>query len=474
MAFRSWLALAALTVSGLLALVSLPGAPGARSAAAPTYWADVRPLLAEHCVTCHSPGGIAPFALDTPQAAARAARAAAAAVGSGLMPPWKPGPDSPAFLNDHRLSERQKGVIAAWAAAGAPLGDEKFATPLAAAAARAQPDAVFSLPVTFTPPSGVDDEYRCFLIDPGLKQDRFVTRFNVRPGQPSEVHHVIVYQVKPAARAEALALEGKDGRPGWQCFGGSGLSGSLGWLGAWAPGGNAVDFPSGHGPLLQAGNLLVLQVHYNLTNGAKPDRTSVELGYAPVGAKLTPLKTGLVVAPVELPCPPGAKGALCNRDAALAELVKAHGPRDAAVANGLLGYCGKTLADYALKPGSDATRLTTDCSLPAPGGGGTIFGVAGHMHLRGVSIRLELLSPAGPARTLLDIPDWDFHWQGQYWLRQPVKVGPGDRVKVTCTFNNAASAQPVVNGQPQDPRYVLWGEGTRDEMCLGIVTYSPG
>ena len=29
--------------------------------------------------------------------------------------------------------------------------------------------------------------------------------------------------------------------------------------------------------------------------------------------------------------------------------------------------------------------------------------------------------------------------------------------------------QPVVRGRRLKPRYVVWGEGTTDEMCLGLL-----
>jgi hypothetical protein len=39
---------------------------------------------------------------------------------------------------------------------------------------------------------------------------------------------------------------------------------------------------------------------------------------------------------------------------------------------------------------------------------------------------------------------------------------------VTCRHDAALRAQlPALRGQ--QPRYVVWGEGTSDEMCLGIV-----
>jgi hypothetical protein len=87
-----------------------------------------------------------------------------------------------------------------------------------------------------------------------------------------------------------------------------------------------------------------------------------------------------------------------------------------------------------------------------------IYGVAGHMHLRGVDIKLELNPGTPHAQTLLHIPRWDFHWQDAYYLEHPVDANTGDTIRVSCRFDNSKSK-----------RYVLWGEGTTDEMCLGLL-----
>jgi hypothetical protein len=88
------------------------------------------------------------------------------------------------------------------------------------------------------------------------------------------------------------------------------------------------------------------------------------------------------------------------------------------------------------------------------------------MHLLGTSIRVELNPGTPRARVLLEIPRWDFHWQASYVLRQPVKAAAGDVVRVTCRHDAGLrrTTQPKAA-----PRYVLWGEGTTDEMCLGIL-----
>ena len=74
---------------------------------------------------------------------------------------------------------------------------------------------------------------------------------------------------------------------------------------------------------------------------------------------------------------------------------------------------------------------------------------------------------------LLDIPRWDFHWQNAYTLASPVHAEPGDVVRVTCR-HDVAKRTHGGHGVPTTPRYILWGEGTTDEMCLGILQVTRG
>jgi hypothetical protein len=91
------------------------------------------------------------------------------------------------------------------------------------------------------------------------------------------------------------------------------------------------------------------------------------------------------------------------------------------------------------------------------------------MHTRGVDISVELNPGTPGARTLLHIPRWSFHWQDSYYLAEPVEAEPGDVVRVSCRFDNSAGNQPIVGTKRLGARYVLWGEGTTDEMCLGLL-----
>jgi mono/diheme cytochrome c family protein len=448
-------------------------------------WTDVAPILAQHCVSCHTVGGVAPFPLTNAADAHRYAQSILAAVQLGVMPPWPPGRDSPAFVGESRrvLTPAEKATIRSWVAAGAPIGaGGPTGPPPATAPSSAGRDVTLAPPQAYKPhtTSGSTDDYHCFLLDPHLAQDAFVTSAVVRPQRRSEVHHVILFEVTGSGVAQAQQLNAAGGGKGWTCFGGpevtDGASGAavgdrLGspqWIAAWVPGHVTNDLPSGTGVLLHAGSVIVMQEHYNLLHGSRSDRSSVGLRLVDAaGANLIPLDTLLYPAPVELPCPNGVRSSLCNRATALAVEQRKYGAEAAFIPSALLAICRKTLADYPQRVGN-GSRITTSCDrrVTRPI---RIYGVAGHMHLRGVDIELTLNPGTPQAQVLLHIPRWNFHWQDMYYLEHPIDANPGDTIRVSCRYDNSKANQPFIGSKQLAPRYVLWGEGTTDEMCLGAV-----
>src|SRR5260221_10609812 len=96
---------------------------------AATYSKDVAPILQQHCQACHRPGEAAPFSLLNYQQARPWAKAMKEAVLMKKMPPWFADPHYGKFSNDRSLSQKDADTIAAWADAGAPMGDAKELPP---------------------------------------------------------------------------------------------------------------------------------------------------------------------------------------------------------------------------------------------------------------------------------------------------------------------------------------------------------
>ena len=254
-----------------------------------------------------------------------------------------------------------------------------------------------TMPAAYTPsaPTGKGtDDYRCFMLDPKLARDSYLTGTNVLPGNPDVVHHVILFRVPPDQVDEAQRLDNADQDEGWTCFGGSGVAGEVDqlndapWLGAWAPGGSETKTPDGYGVDLPRGSRIIMQVHYNLLADVGPDMSSTQIRLMPHRRDITDLHTFLMPAPVELPCRAGHDSSpLCDRDAALADARERFGMVGGALAEGLHYLCG---TEPRPNPVSSCTRTL---SRPM-----TVLAAAGHMHLLGRQIKLEVNPghPRGP------------------------------------------------------------------------------
>ncbi len=329
---------------------------------------------------------------------------------------------------------------------------------------------VLTMPDAYTPapPTGVGtDDYRCFLLDPELDRDVFLTGTHVLPGNPEVVHHVILFRVPPERVSVAEQVDDSEEGPGWTCFGDTRTGDSLAmddapWLGAWAPGSGEAIYQEGLGVPLPQGSRIIMQVHYNLLAGQQSDVSATELRFAEASESITAVTTMLLPGPVELPCREGREdNPLCDRAAALEDVKARFGQGPGATADFLHFLCGTTPRAGEVQ---SCTRRIRE-SL-------TIHGVAGHMHLLGKSIKIRLNPGTPRARTLLDISAWDFDNQTAQPI-EPVRLTPGDVVKVTCRHSQQLRDRlPAFAGQPD--RYVVWGEGSTDEMCLGILQVSRG
>jgi len=326
-----------------------------------------------------------------------------------------------------------------------------------------------SLPAAYTPapPSGATDDYRCFVLDPGLAGTAYLTGSQVLPQNTDIVHHAILFQVQPKNAADARGHDRDTPGQGWTCFGNAGLDGGAerdddaAWIASWAPGTTETLLAPNLGYVMPPDGLLVLQIHYNLlaTDGraGASDQSSIRLRYNE-GA-MTSLSTELLFAPVELPCTPTESGPLCDRAAAVADVKQRFGVAAGDVIDQLSQLCdgGRTP-----KPG-----LVQQCDNPVQVPL-RIHALGPHMHLLGRSIRIDLNPGTANARTLLDIPNYNFDNQAFHPLPTAVTVNPGDVLRMTCTYDTERRKLLPQLSRTQ-PRFVVWAEGTVDEMCLGIM-----
>src|ERR1051326_1496166 len=204
-----------------------------------------------------------------------------------------------------------------------------------------------------------------------------------------------------------------------------------GALGGWAPGILPKYLPDGTGYLLPAGSDFVMQVHYHRDGRVEHDRTQVGLYFAKK--------------PVEKPMP----GLVVPGRFKIGGAAPAAGRR-----MGGLGYIPAGDEHFVARGGLVAME---DC---------TVYAITPHMHLLGKSVKITMTPPDGKPETLIDIAEWDYNWQEQYFFKEPIKVKSGTRFDIEAVFDNSAK-NPLNPANP--PVDVRFGEQTTNEMLFGFI-----
>ena len=321
-----------------------------------------------------------------------------------------------------------------------------------------------------TAPNNGTDDYRCFLLDPKVNEDSVIRTIQFIPQRKNFVHHAIIFRVTDADIPQAVGAD-KNGT-GWPCFGGSGLGNMLSsfvstpWISSWAPGRGKDISPAGYGTPFKKGERFVLQVHYNLlaANGGKIQTDQSKIVMEAVRAKGTKVKqlhVELFPAPVELACPANMTGPLCDRKQSLIDLASRTSKMSAFESAGINILCGQD-------PFKPVPSLTSRCDKVITSNF-TIIAAAAHMHLLGRTLSLTLNPGTASEKMILDVKNYNFDDQSGTVLKTPVKVQAGDTIRVTCTFDPTIRQKlPELKNLP--PRYITWGEGSSDEMCLGVIS----
>jgi hypothetical protein len=96
-----------------------------------------------------------------------------------------------------------------------------------------------------------------------------------------------------------------------------------------------------------------------------------------------------------------------------------------------------------------------------------IYTLHPHDHYRGKASRFVAYYPDGKSQALLNIPAYDFNWQGTYELAVPMRLPAGTRIVYSQWYDNSTQNQ----ANPDPNREVTWGEQTWDEMIFGVIRY---
>ena len=394
--------------------IALIFAAALSAAPAPTFYKDVLPVLQRNCQSCHRPGEAAPMSFLTYESTRPWAKSIRQAVLTQKMPPWFADPAHGKFSNERILDKREIDTLVAWADGNAPAGNAKDAPKTVAFTEGwniGTPDLILEMPSSYEVAATGTIEYQHFVVPTGFTENKWVQVVELRPGNRSVVHHAAVFVRPPGSR---WMRQAKLGEPvaGKQAEAGQGLGDEL--LDFHVPGSVPHKLPAGQAKLIPAGSDLIFQMHYTASGKVATDRTRLGI----VFAKEPPKErvTTVLIANRGFVIPAGA----------------ADFPVDASM----------TLQDNA-----------------------RIVALNPHMHLRGKAFEFRLTPAGGDTQTLLSVPRYDFNWQLQYYLAEPIVLTRGSKIECFARFDNS----PNNAANPEPAKEVRWGDQSWEEMMVGTI-----
>jgi len=200
-------------------------------------------------------------------------------------------------------------------------------------------------------------------------------------------------------------------------FKGFDINPAEGWLGAWAAGTEPMIFPPGTGRFLPAGSNLIGDMHYHPADTEEVDRTRIGLHFG-------------------------------DKDEVQKEL-----------ANLWIMNQG-----FKIPAGASNYEVRSSYTIWQDG---KIMGLLPHMHYRGKDFTFTATYPDGRQEVLLSVPRYDFNWQTNYILDEPINVPAGTVIDCVAHFDNSTD-NPV---NPDPTKDITFGPESYDEMMIGFLDF---
>jgi mono/diheme cytochrome c family protein len=379
-----------------------------------TFTKDVAPIFQNNCQVCHRPGSMAPMSLLTYEQARPWARSIRQKVVAREMPPWfiDKNVGIQHFSNDRSLTDDEIATIVKWVDAGAPQGNAADMPPPRHFADAetwhiGKPDLIVSLPQDYVVKATAPDVWPDILVDPGLKEDRYIKGVQIMPTKGyTVVHHIRTSIVEPSdANVGSGRLDDTDGS---LQVGEQGV-----FLNEYAIGKQGDVFPEGSGRLIKAGTKINFQLHLHST-GKEDTPTNVALG-------LTFYPAGYV-------------------------------PRH------VISSTTVSAPQVDIRPHTDNIRSDGYLTLKKAA---RLLSFQPHMHNRGKAECLEAIYPTGRVE-MLSCARFRFNWHLNYVYRDDAApLLPAGTVLHSIMWHDNTAKNPF---NPDPDAQITYGQRTIDEM----------
>lgn len=421
-----------------------------------TYYSHIKPIFDAYCVDCHNTDGIALFPLDEYSVFLPYLDPIMHSINQKTMPPWGASDSGVPFKYDQRLTDTQLALITQWVDEGAVEGAPESEAPALTLdkGGLDRVDITLSLPTVYTPTRDRLDDYRCFVLPWPLEEENNIIGFSGVPGNAKSVHHLVAFKIEPDQAELVDGFEEIDDGPGYTCFGDANPSNwepdSLAdtlvysFVGQWAPGQDGTVFPQRSGQQVKAGSRIILQVHYStVAEGDLSDQSSIQFmldkDIERESIYLPWFNLAWYLQPDSMLIPAGQDQVSHIFSGKLSE---------SAGARYLAGHLDFSEGAY-------------------------LHAIFPHMHTLGRQFTVRHLSSEGQITPILHIPEYDFNWQREYHLQEPILIRPDDQLELECVWDNTMEQRLKSGLMVEELFDVSWGDGTYDEMCIGMMYLTP-
>ena len=383
-----------------------------------TWSDDIATIIYNNCSTCHNEQSIGPFELITYQQVQAFSTDIIEAVESDYMPPWTADNNYSDLSHSRKLSSEDKTTLLNWLESGMPVGlVENIPPPPVfeySGFIQAPADLELTMDAHVSNATENDDDYICVSIPSGLTEDKVIKAFEIIPGNPSILHHCLVYIDPTGAYPNDFS---------GTCVG---PSNDAGLIGGYTPGAVPTVFPSNDedvnlGITIPAGSNIVLAMHYPHGSLGETDQSSIKLYFY--------------------------EDDVDHREVSTYPLIQ--------------NWSFFLPANQETEVSATYSNFNVDFS---------ILSAFPHMHLIGDNITSYAVTPEEDLIPLINIPHWDFEWQEFYFFQELQRVPAGSTLHGTGSYNNTSEN----HHNPNDPPLAVGpGLNTSDEMFLVYYHYLP-
>lgn len=371
-----------------------------------SYTEDIAPILINHCIRCHRSDGIAPWAMTDYKKITGWSAMMKEVLLSKRMPPWKADTEVGEFNNSFALHDTNTRKIISWIDNGLFQG---LGT-----------DPLLNLPAyKKTWQSGEPDQI-ITLKKELIPASNFIPyryqKFSLKLDQDTWLKGVEIQPGNPkvvhhivltnTSTDQNSPITDRKQRP-W----------TDNYIALGGGANQATMFPDSTGVFIPKGTTLTMQIHYTPTGKAESDQTRIGFYFHSEKPKkefysLSPSNTDFTI-------PPFGKKVLL----------------------------------------SVADDINRDIK---------IHYIVPHMHYRGKSIKVSIISPTGQKQTLVSVGDFSFNWQWMYKFKVPIDVAKGSKILVEGIYDN--TYQNPLNPDPTQELH--YGIQSTDEMLIGFFNYT--